>query len=199
MNLLNYLEMQPFLLPSLSNARPTDRALSVGCDANLFEAETTLPLYSNLQPSWLSAGASSLGYHSLSGGSPGCTSCSLSREKEGSRHMALIPKKSLPWPPWFLLGSGTDNLVSRSGRPLAKLVRYMIFSLGNISFPLALLSTTSQAGLGHPRAYSSYHPYIKMQFIRTVIFNWRVNTYPQSILYTSGVGCKVLHTISDDL
>ena len=67
MNLLNYLEMQPFLLPSLSNAHPTDRALSVGCDANLFAAETTLPLHSNFQPSWLSAGASSLGYHSLSG------------------------------------------------------------------------------------------------------------------------------------
>ena len=112
MNLLNYLEMQHFLFPSLSNARPTDHALSVGSDANRFAAETTLPLYCNLQPSWLSAGALSLGYHSLSGLSRVHQLLSYWGEGGKQSYVTDSPKEpalTTMISPWF----GTDNHVSR--------------------------------------------------------------------------------------
>jgi hypothetical protein len=83
-NRSNYFEMQDFGLPSLTNAPSTEHALLVGSDANRFAAESTLPLYSNLQPSWLSAGALSLGYRSLSGPLQGVPAVrSLNKRKGG--------------------------------------------------------------------------------------------------------------------
>lgn len=74
--------MQYFWFHFLTNAHPTECALSVGSDANRIAAETTLPLYSNLQASWLSAGTLSLGYHSLSGPLQG-TPAVLLKQKRG--------------------------------------------------------------------------------------------------------------------
>lgn len=53
--------------------------------------------------------------------------------------MSPIPKKSLPWLPWLLLGSRTDNHVARTGAAPGRCVKDIIFSLVNIHFPLALL------------------------------------------------------------
>lgn len=59
-----------------------------------------------------------------------CTSYSLNRKEEGKQSYVTDSQKSLPWLPRFLLGSGTDNHVSRIRRsPLGKLMKYMIFSL----------------------------------------------------------------------
>ena len=135
MNRLNYLEMQHFSFPSLSNARPTDRALSVGSDANRFAAETTPPLYSNLQPSWLSAGALSLDYHSLSGTLQGAPAVLLTERRKEAVICHWFPKRACLGYHDSSLVPGLIIMYPGSGRPLGKLMTCMILSFVKRLFP----------------------------------------------------------------
>lgn len=70
-----------------------------------FTAETTPPLYSNLQPSWLSAGALSLDYHSLSGTLQGAPAVLLTeRRRRGWSYVTDSQKEpalTTAVPPWI--------------------------------------------------------------------------------------------------
>lgn len=137
--------MEYFLFPSLTKARPAECALSVGSDANRFSAEATLPLYSNLQPSWLSAGALSLGYRSLSGPLQGTPAVILTTRRKQS--YVTDSQEKPAWLPGFCLVPGPIIVWLGSGLPLGKLVMYIIFFLINIHFSLVPTFPRPQARL----------------------------------------------------
>lgn len=124
-NLLYYLKMQYFWFPSLTNACPTERALLVGSDANHLAAEVTLPLYCNLQPSQLSAGALSLGYHSLSGPLQGTPAVLLTQRRRDVVICHWFPRKACLDHHGSSLVPGLIIMCLGSGLPLGELVTFL--------------------------------------------------------------------------
>ena len=115
--------------------------------------------------------------------SPGHTSCYLNNREGGSSHMSLIPKKSLPWLPWFLLGSGTDNCVARIRAAPGQLVKYMIFFLINIHFSLAPTFLQASGQILQFQNLFRMPSLDKNSISMTVLFSWHANIYPQYKLH----------------